>query len=51
MCAHSEIGKVRGLLNKEEIVMAKGTPYLSATHLVVATPRALMEVYTGEERK
>ncbi|GAX72763.1 hypothetical protein CEUSTIGMA_g219.t1 [Chlamydomonas eustigma] len=42
--------QVRGLLNKEEIVMSKGTPYLSATHLLVATPEALMEVYTGEDR-
>ena len=39
------------MLNKEEIVMSKGTDYLAATHLVVATPSALMEVYTGEGRK
>ena len=43
--------KVRGLLNKEEIVMAKGTDYLAGTHVVVTTPAALMEVYTGEGRK
>ena len=43
--------QVRGLLNKEETVMAKGTEYLKGVHVVVATPEALMEVYTGEDRK
>ena len=43
--------QVRGLLNKEETVMAKGTEYLKGVHVVVATPEALMEVYSGEDRK
>ena len=50
MCRDSPT-QVRGLLNKEEIVMAKGTQYLVGTHVVVATPAALMEVYTGDDRK
>ena len=43
--------QVRGLLNKEEIFMAKTTDYLAATHVVVATPDALVQVYTGDDRK
>jgi len=43
--------KVRGLLNKEEVVMAKETPYLNGVHVVVATPQSLVDVYLGEDRK
>ncbi|KAG2497537.1 hypothetical protein HYH03_004284 [Edaphochlamys debaryana] len=36
--------KVRGVLNKEEVVMAKGSlTYLNQVHLVVGTPAAIME--------
>jgi hypothetical protein len=41
---------VRGLLNKEEIAMAKGTDYLKGVHVVVATAPALMDVYSGQDR-
>lgn len=51
MCVHTWHLQVRGVLNKEEVVMAKETQYLSRTHLVVATPSALVEVYSGEDRK
>jgi len=43
--------KVRGLLNKEEVAMARGTDYLRGVHVVVATPAAVMELYAGEERQ
>lgn len=51
LCMHFWHLQVRGVLNKEEVVMAKETQYLSRTHLVVATPSALVEVYSGEDRK
>eukprot|EP00955_Chlamydomonas_euryale_P008169 86494-Chlamydomonas_euryale.AAC.2 len=47
---------VRGLLNKEEVVMAQQTPYLHAAHIVVATPASLVEgagrtgVRSGKDR-
>ncbi|KXZ43486.1 hypothetical protein GPECTOR_89g506 [Gonium pectorale] len=42
--------KVRGVLNKEEVVMAKGSlTYLNQVHLVVATPAAAMEAARGPQ--
>jgi superfamily II DNA/RNA helicase len=43
--------KVRGLLNKEEVAMARGTDYLKGVHVVVATPAAVMELYAGEDKQ
>eukprot|EP00798_Chlamydomonas_sp_ICE-L_P003454 gene3454-13512_t len=42
---------VRGLLNKEEVVRATTTSYIDGVHVLVATPAALLEVYTGENGK
>ncbi|KAG2444058.1 hypothetical protein HYH02_009001 [Chlamydomonas schloesseri] len=42
--------KVRGVLTKEEVVMAKSSlTYLNQVHLVVATPSALMEAVREPE--
>ncbi len=42
--------QVRGILNKEEVVMAKSSlSYLAGVHLVVATPAALMEAVREPE--
>ncbi|GFR40588.1 hypothetical protein Agub_g1168, partial [Astrephomene gubernaculifera] len=42
--------KVRGVLNKEEVVMAKSSlTYLSQVHLVVGTPAAVMEAVRGPQ--
>ncbi|KAF5836126.1 P-loop containing nucleoside triphosphate hydrolase protein [Dunaliella salina] len=41
--------KVRGVLNKEEVAMAKGTDYLRGVHVVVATPTALLDCVGGKD--
>ena len=35
---------MKGILNKEEVILAKQTTYLRHTHVVVATPDAMAEV-------
>jgi hypothetical protein len=34
--------QVKGLLDKEEVVLAKNTEYLRGVHVVVATPASLV---------
>lgn len=43
------ITQVRGVLNKEEVAMAKGTDYLKGVHVVVATPTALLDCIGGKD--
>ncbi|KAG1655011.1 hypothetical protein FOA52_008831, partial [Chlamydomonas sp. UWO 241] len=40
---------VRGILNKQEVVMAQEAPYLRGAHVVVATPAALIAVLSNEK--
>lgn len=39
---------MRGLLTKEEVIMAKAAEYLKGCHVVVGTPAAIMEVVTEQ---
>jgi len=41
--------QVRGVLNKEEVAMAKGTDYLRGVHVIVATPTALLDCIGGKD--